>query len=96
MLKIIFETLGMKKRVVTVPTCLAALYGKRLQKLDEKEGKEAGLNLSRLFHDIQSRELYYDPSKTAEQLGYNRTGIRKAMEDTLRACYPNKFNKYQN
>ena len=91
MLTIIFNTLGMKKRVITIPTFLATFYGKRMKTLEEKEGKEGGLDLARLFQDIQSKELYYDPSETAEKLGYNRSGVRQAIEDTVRACYPDRF-----
>ncbi|UCG01066.1 MAG: NAD(P)H-binding protein [Candidatus Heimdallarchaeota archaeon] len=91
MLNIIFNTLGMKKRVITIPTFLATFYGRRMKKLEEKEGKEGGLDLGRLFQDIQSKELYYDPSETAEKLGYNRSGLQKAIEDTVRACYPDRF-----
>jgi nucleoside-diphosphate-sugar epimerase len=91
MLNIIFNTLGMKKRVITIPTFLAAFYGKRMKKLEQKEGKESGLDLARLFQDIQSKKFYYDPSETAETLGYNRSGLRQAIEDTVRACYPERF-----
>jgi hypothetical protein len=52
MLKLIFDSLGMKRRVITIPTFIAAFYGKRMKKKYEKEGKEAGLDLGRLFQDI--------------------------------------------
>ena len=91
MLKIIFDTLGLKKRIVTIPTFLAAIYGKRMKKMHEQEGREGGLDLARLFQDIQSKKLYFDPCETAKLLGYGRTGVKEAIEETIRACYPEHF-----
>ena len=93
MLNIIFKTLGIKKRIVTIPAVLAALYGKRVKKSDQKKGNESGLDLARLFQDIQSKELYYNPSNSAEKLGYNRSGVEEAIRETVRKCYPDRFLK---
>jgi hypothetical protein len=91
MLKIIFDTFGLKKRIVTTPTFFATIYGKRMKKMHEQEGREGGLDLARLFQDIQSKELYFDPCETAKLLGYERTGVKDAIEETIRACYPERF-----
>lgn len=89
MLGIMLETMGIKKKVITVPTFLATLGGISLKKKELKEGKEPGLDYSRLFKDIQSQYLYFDPTPSATKLGYNRGGIRESIIKTVKACYPN-------
>ncbi|MBD3350589.1 MAG: NAD(P)H-binding protein [Candidatus Lokiarchaeota archaeon] len=88
MINIITETMGKKKKIITIPTCLGTLYGKILKRKDEKEGKEAGLDYAYLFKDIQSQELYFDPTPSVEALGYKRGGIEDAIKKTVYRCYP--------
>jgi hypothetical protein len=44
------------------------------------------------MQDIVTRYLYFDPSDTAKALGYGRGGLEQSITDTMRACYPEKFN----
>ena len=78
------------KKIITIPTFLASLYGKQLLKQEKKEGKEGGLDASRLFKDIQSRFLYFDGGKSAVVLGYTRGGVKEAILKMIDRCYPKK------
>jgi hypothetical protein len=89
MLGIMLETMGIKRKIITVPTFLATLGGISLKKKELKEGKEPGLDYSRLFKDIQSQYLFFDPTPSSTELGYNRGGIRESIIKTVKACYPN-------
>jgi dihydroflavonol-4-reductase len=88
MLGLMLEAAGMRRKVITVPTFLVSLYGAMLMREERKQGKESGLNLARMFKDIQARELYYDPGDVAKQLGYTRGGVEEAIRKTIKACYP--------
>lgn len=86
MLSIMLKAMGEDKKIVTIPTFLASMYGMSLKNKEAKEGKEAGLDHVRLFEDIQSQYLYFDPAPTAEILGYGRGGIEESIEKTIKAC----------
>lgn len=89
-LRIILDTMGLEKRkILTIPTFLGTLYGKKLRKEDAKEGKEGGLNHARLFKDIQSQETYLDPTPSIKALGYKTGGLRESIIKTVKRCYPN-------
>jgi hypothetical protein len=77
-----------KKKIITVPTFLAALYGKFDRNKDAKLGKESGLNHEKLFADIQAREFFFDPEPSRKILGFGRGGVKEAIERTVKACYP--------
>lgn len=86
MLTIMLSAMGLKRRILTIPTFLATLYGRYLKRQEAKKGKESGLDPAHLFADIQSQYLYFDPAPTAEVLGYGRGGVREAIEKTIKAC----------
>ncbi len=89
MLRIMLEAMGFPNRkIVTVPTGLASLYGFKSRSDDRKGGKESGLDHARLFKDIQSRRFYLDGDSSAAALGYGRGGVEEAIRETVRACYP--------
>jgi nucleoside-diphosphate-sugar epimerase len=89
LIRIVLDAMGQpKKRIVTVPTFLAALYGKKMRADDAKQGKEAGLDHYRLFADIQSQFFYLDVETVVEALGYQRGGVKEAIIKTVKACYP--------
>jgi nucleoside-diphosphate-sugar epimerase len=86
MLVLFLKAMGQRKKIVYIPTGLAALYGRSLKKKDAKEGKESGLDPSALMQDIQGRFLYYDAAPSAEALGYGRGGINESISKTVKAC----------
>jgi hypothetical protein len=52
---------------------------------------EGGLDGKYLMRDVLTHNLFFDPSDTAEKLGYKRGGLKESIIDTMRACYPEKF-----
>jgi len=89
MLRIVLDTIGLKKRlIITLPTCLATIIGKWMKKQEKRKGLESGLDRTYVFSDILSKKLYFDPTSSIEALGYKRGGVRKAIEATVRALYP--------
>jgi len=85
-LKWIRDAMGVKKRIITIPTFFGTLYGAYLRIKEKKEGKEAGLDHKRYFKDIQSRYLYYDPTTTCEELGVSRGGLKESVIETIKRC----------
>lgn len=89
LIRISLDAMGLKKRrIVTVPTFLMAPVGRWMKRKEKKKGKEAGLDMARFFKDIQSQHLFYDASDTAMELGYGRGGVKEAIEQSVRVCYP--------
>ncbi len=82
----IMEAMGVRKKIATIPAFLGSMYGAYLRRKDKKEGKEAGLNHKKLFKDIQSRMLCYDPTPTCEELGVSRGGLKEAVIETIKRC----------
>jgi dihydroflavonol-4-reductase len=91
------EGLGIQKPIFH-PS--AGLCGKGAQLLAARpaarEGKQAGLDLYHLMTGVMSKELYI-PDQTleamSEQLHYGRGGVREAILETMKACYPGGFSK---
>jgi len=86
MLKLMMDTLGKHKKILSPPCYLTALKGKQLRHKEQRHGIESGLNLSYIFEDILCREFYFDPSESSNELEYNRGGIDAAIEETVLAC----------
>jgi hypothetical protein len=102
MLQIMNDVSGETKKVITVPTWTAALGGWLIDKKFAKEGREGGLDHTKLMYDIQSRYYYYDAKPVWEQLGYEELGyngglgIIEGITDTIKACYPERFDENGN
>ena len=77
-----------KKKIWTVPTFMAALYGLKDKNDNHRAGKEAGLDHYHLFEDIQARDFFFDSNPVAEKLGFKRGGVKEAIAKTVKACYP--------
>lgn len=86
MLGIMLETMGRKPKIITIPTFLATMYGKKILKEEQKHGKEGGLDPVKLFKDIQTEKLFLDPSETVAVLKYTRGGVKEAIIATIKAC----------
>jgi Nucleoside-diphosphate-sugar epimerases len=76
------------------------LCGKGAQLLvarpEAREGKQSGLDFYHLMTGVMSKEMYI-PEQTitamSEQLHFGRGGVREAILETMKACYPNGFSK---
>ena len=90
MLSIMMQGLNIHKKIITIPTFLATLNGKKMAKDEKNQGKESGLDMSRLFNDIQSRFLYFDGGISASILGYHRGGVKDEILKMVDRCYPKK------
>ena len=89
LLRIILDAMGRPRRkIVTIPTFAASLYGKKLRKKHAREGREAGLDYTHIFEDILSRDCYYDADPAAKALRMGRGGIEESIIKTVQACYP--------
>jgi dihydroflavonol-4-reductase len=90
MITIMLNAIGQIRKINPLPKFIANIVGRSLYQKDKKQGKESGLNPSHFFQDIQCQYLFFDPSETAKELGYNRGGIKEALELTAKSCYPVK------
>ncbi len=102
MFKIINDEAGVKKKVLVVPTWMAAMGGGFIDKKFHKEGREGGLDHKKLMYDIQSKYYYFDPKPVWEQLGYDELGyngglgIIEGIHDTVKNCYPDRYDAQGN
>lgn len=92
MLAMMMSALGEHKRIVNIPGFIAVLAGRMVERGRRRQGLEGGLNGRYLMQDILTRELYFDPSAAAAELGYGRGGLEESINGTMKACYPEKFN----
>jgi len=87
LLQVMLDSMDMgNKKIITIPCFLASLYGRILKNKEKRLGLEAGLALNHLFKDIMCREFYFDPSRSAGELGYGRGGIEEAINKTIKVC----------
>lgn len=100
MIRIMYDAIGNKKKIINVPTWLAYVTGLFMKSADKRKGKEAGLDYAKLMTNIQSKELFYADeviAKTKKDLGYAELGFDKdddvaeGIRSTMQACYPEKF-----
>lgn len=99
MIGIMMDVSGNTKKAVNVPTWMAYLGGKMVDKGFAKEGKEGGLDHAKLMYDIQSLDYYFDPTPFREALHYDELGYKGGLDvitgitDTIKACYPERFDE---
>jgi nucleoside-diphosphate-sugar epimerase len=87
MLQLMLNSMNMSnKKIVTVPSFIVNLMGRKIKKEDEKSGFDAGLDPLYLFRDIMCKELYFDPTESVNELGYGRGGIEESIDKTIKAC----------
>ncbi len=91
MLNTMMNALGTPKKIVHIPRFMAVMAGAAISRREKKEGLQGGLDAKYLMRDILTDYLYFDASKSADVLGYGRGGLKEAIEDTVRACYPDRF-----
>jgi nucleoside-diphosphate-sugar epimerase len=88
MLELLLDAKGTPKKIMTVPGCFAQFAGIFITMKYRRKGLESGLDIRYLLRDIMSEPFYFDPEESAKALGYGRGGLKEAIEDTIRACYP--------
>lgn len=91
MLHAMMKALETPKRIINIPRFIAVFAGMMIDRKWHKKGLESGLNSKYLMNDIITNELFFDPSDSANELGYNRGGLQESIKDTMRACYPEMF-----
>ncbi len=92
MLEMMMDAIGEKKKIINIPRWLAVAAGSMMERQFKKQGLEGGLEARHLMKHIMTDYLYFDATDTAEKLGFGRGGIKEAIIDTMKACYPEKFN----
>jgi len=88
MIAAMLGALGLERRVVHLPAFAGAWLGRIVRLAQARRGRESGLEPERLFTDVMTDRLYLDPGPSARALGHGRGGVREAIAETVRACYP--------
>ncbi len=83
--------LGMKKPIVQPSGKICGSGAAILAKKEAKEGKQAGLDYSKLMVDIMDEEMYI-PEEVIEAnsklFGYERGGVAESIQVAMKRCYP--------
>jgi nucleoside-diphosphate-sugar epimerase len=95
MLEMMMDALGRRATVINIPRFLAVLAGGFIERGWRKKGLQSGLDPTYLMRDILTDYLYFDASESAEALGFDRGGLKEAITDTMKACYPERFRDAQ-
>jgi len=95
MLDMMFSALGMHKKIINIPRFIAVIAGIIINRKWKKKGLEGGLDARYLMRDILTCNLFFDPSDTAEKLGYKRGGLEESIISTMKACYPERFKDWK-
>ena len=86
MLAIFHKYMGMpNRRILTIPSFLFKMYGRKLKKDFEAKGIETGLDMVHLA-DIQTAETYIDKSIIRDELGVMEDDIVSAIGDSIKLC----------
>lgn len=100
MIRIMYDALNNKKKIINTPTWIAYLGGLFINRQEKKHGKQGGLDYAKLMTDIQSKDLFFTQEtidKVKSQLDYKGLGYDKELDvtegirTTIEACYPEKF-----
>lgn len=87
MLNIMLGAMGMEhKRIITLPSAVLSLYGRKVARDYAKEGKQSGLNTSLLFKDIMEKYLYIDSDPIKEELNYAGGDVEESIIKTVKRC----------
>jgi dihydroflavonol-4-reductase len=89
--------IGDHRKYVSVSPWLAGIFARKIDSNYHKDGKESGLNHLRLMTDVLCKSFYVDPDFMMDRLGFDEFGftggksIETSLDETMRACYPEKF-----
>jgi len=98
LIETMMSTIGDNRKYQPVSPFLAALFAGKIDREYKALGKENGLDHKRLMLDVLSRKFYIDPDFMMERLGFAELGFQGgkniyiSIEETLRDCYPERFN----
>lgn len=85
MIELMLEAMGLSKRIVTVPTLLARIYGIVDLARSRFRGEERGINPVH-YMDFQTRNSFIDPRDAMEELAYGEDDLAGAIRETVQAC----------
>lgn len=88
MVKIMYECLGIEKKVSTMPAWICYFGGLAMKRDLAKENKEAGLDSAKLMTQIMSKDFYYRPEDIVHS---DKFDVKEGIESAMKACYPEKF-----
>ncbi|MCI7601735.1 MAG: hypothetical protein MSS77_01145, partial [Mollicutes bacterium] len=63
-----------------------------IAKKEAKQGRETGLNFKLVMKEIMSKDVVIEESvmdKVNAELHISRGGLKEAIHETMRRCYPN-------
>ncbi len=72
-----------RKKIITIPTVVFALFSRRLLKQQQKKGIQGGLNLQK-FPALQTRNQFIDKSLACEPLGVTPDDIDAAIGQSIK------------
>ena len=93
MFSIMFNAIGIRRKLIHIPHWIAALAGRMLMRRYRKRGKESGLHPGHVFKDIISRDFFLESAHSAGILGYGSGDVRAAIAKTAKACYPSGYSR---
>jgi len=93
MFTIMFNAIGVRRRIIHVPHWMAAPAGMVMTRRNRKNGKESGIHLKHVFKDILSRDFFLEAVHSADVLGYGSGNVRAAIAKTAKACFPSGYSK---
>ena len=96
MFAIMFTAIGIKRRIVYVPSWIAAIAGRYLMWKERRRSKEPGLNLAYIFRDIIGRNYFLEPALSADVLGFGNCNVKEAIARSALACFPEGYKKSKN
>lgn len=86
MLALFHRSMGMpNRRIITMPSFLFRLYGRKLKKDFEARGIETGLDMVHLA-DIQTAETFIDKTVVRDELGVTEDDIEAAIGESVALC----------
>jgi len=86
MLTLFHKYMGMpNRRILTIPSVLFRLYGRKLQKDFESKGIETGLDMVYLA-DLQTANTFIDKSLIRDELGVTEDDIEAAIGESIKLC----------
>lgn len=84
---------GKPRKIIHPGKRACAMGGKMVAKQEAKKGNETGLNFELVMKEIMSNDVVIEESvmdKVNEELHISRGGLKEAIHETMKRCYPNK------
>ena len=84
--------LGKPRKIIHPGKTLCAMGASMIAKKEAKQGRETGLNFKLVMKEIMSKDVVIEESvmdKVNAELHISRGGLKEAIHETMRRCYPN-------